>query len=206
VRLDHFRGFWDYWAVPAEAETAESGEWRMGPADEFFNAVRAEFGELPMIAEDLGEINPEVFKLRDRFNLPGMKILQFAFATDGNDDFLPHKYPENCVAYSGTHDNDTSVGWYAKASPAERKFCNEYLDTHGQHIAWDFIQALWTSRADLAVAPMQDVLELGTHARMNTPSTVEGNWDWRMQAGAMKAELAERLAALNREHKRTAKK
>jgi 4-alpha-glucanotransferase len=202
VRLDHFRGFYDYWAVPAGAEDAVNGEWRKGPADDFFNAVRAEFGELPLIAEDLGEINPEVFKLRDRFSLPGMKILQFAFDADMDDDFLPHNYPENCVAYSGTHDNDTSVGWYAKASPKERTFCNEYLDTDGKHIAWRFIEALWASRADLVAAPMQDFLELGSHARMNIPSTIGGNWTWRLRAEDLSEGLAKRIANLNEQNKR----
>jgi 4-alpha-glucanotransferase len=202
VRLDHFRGFYDYWAVPAGAEDAVNGEWRKGPADDFFNAVRAEFGELPLIAEDLGEINPEVFKLRDRFSLPGMKILQFAFDADMDDDFLPHNYPENCVAYSGTHDNDTTVGWYAKASPKERTFCNEYLGTDGKHIAWRFIEALWTSRADLVVAPMQDFLELGSHARMNIPSTIGGNWTWRLRAEDLSGDLAERIATLNEQNTR----
>lgn len=202
VRLDHFRGFYDYWAVPAGAETAVEGEWRQGPADDFFAAVRAEFGELPLIAEDLGEINPEVFKLRDRFDLPGMKILQFAFDSGMDNDFLPHNYPDNCVAYTGTHDNDTTVGWYATAPPGERAFCNDYLDTKGEHIAWLFIETLWASRADLVAAPMQDFLELGSHARMNTPSTVGANWDWRLRAEDMSADLAERIAALNEQNTR----
>lgn len=202
VRLDHFRGFYDYWAVPAGAPTAETGDWRFGPADHFFNALRAEFGELPLIAEDLGQINPKVFEMRDRFNLPGMKILQFAFDEDMDDEFLPHNFPENCVAYSGTHDNDTSVGWYATAPPDERAACNEYLHTQGKHIAWDFIRALWASRADLAAAPMQDFLELGTEARMNIPSTVGDNWDWRMEDDALSEDLAARIAALNAENDR----
>jgi 4-alpha-glucanotransferase len=202
VRLDHFRGFYDYWAVPAGAEDAVNGEWRQGPADRFFKALREEFGELPLIAEDLGEINPEVFKLRDRFNLPGMKILQFAFDGGIENDFLPHNYPENCVAYSGTHDNDTSVGWYAKAAPQERAFCNEYLHTNGEHIAWRFIETLWASRADLVAAPMQDFLELGSHARMNIPSTIGGNWAWRLRAEDLSDELAHQIAILNEQNTR----
>ncbi len=202
VRLDHFRGFYDYWAVPADAPTAETGEWRMGPSDAFFNAVRAEFGELPLIAEDLGEINPEVFKLRDRFDLPGMKIFQFAFGRDMEHEFLPHNYPENCVAYNCTHDNDTLVGWYASAPPNERAFCNDYLQTDGSHVAWRFLGRLWASPADLVAAPMQDFLELGAHARMNTPGTIGGNWDWRLRAEDLGADLAQRIAILNEQNRR----
>lgn len=202
ARLDHFRGFYDYWAVPADVGTAAIGEWRAGPAADFFNAVHKKFGELPLIAEDLGEINPKVFELRDQFNLPGMKILQFAFDDGMEDEFLPHNYPENCVAYSGTHDNDTTVGWYRSAPAAERDFCKEYLNTQGKHIAWDFIHALWSSRADLAAAPMQDFLELGAEARMNVPSTLGNNWDWRVGNEALTDDLAGRVAALNRENER----
>lgn len=203
VRLDHFRGIAGYWAVPAGEKTAVKGAWIKGPGEHFLNAVWRALGDIPLIAEDLGEITPDVFELRDQFNLPGMKILQFAFDDGVEHQFLPHNYPENCVAYTGTHDNDTTIGWYLTAPEEETAFCREYLNTDGAHIAWNMIHALWASRASLSVAPFQDFLELGTEARMNYPSIPEGNWDWRMAPEALSAPLAERIAALNRENKRS---
>lgn len=202
LRLDHFRGFAGYWAVPAGAETAVNGEWRPGPAADFFHTVRNQLGELPIIAEDLGEITPDVIELRDQFKLPGMKILQFAFDAGMDHEFLPHNYEANCVAYTGTHDNDTTIGWYRSAPPEEAAFCRRYLDTDGEHIAWDMLQAVWASVASLAAGPMQDFLELGPEARMNYPGTTGGNWDWRLRSAELSDALADRIAALNKEHKR----
>ena len=180
VRIDHFRGFESYWAVPAEAPTAETGEWRKGPADDFFEAIRAEFGDVPVIAEDLGMITDAVHELRDRQGLPGMKIMQFAFDGEPDHPFLPHTYPENCVAYTGTHDNDTTLGWWKSTSDHVRHNARTYLSSSNEEIVWSMISALHDSDANLVVVPVQDLYELGTEARMNFPGTSEGNWTWRM--------------------------
>lgn len=203
LRLDHFRGFADYWAIPAGEVTAVNGRWEQGPGEAFFHALKAELGELPIIAEDLGELSPAVSKLREQFSLPGMKILQFAFDDDLEHEFLPHNYPENCVAYTGTHDNDTTRGWFESAPENERAFCKDYLKVDGSDIAWDFIRAIWGSAARLALAPMQDLLDLGTEARMNFPSSAQGNWAWRMKEGALSSDLSERIAKLNTAHNRS---
>ena len=198
VRLDHFRGFAGYWEIPAGSLTAEEGRWVPGPGADFFDALRADLGDLPIIAEDLGEITPDVIELRDQFNLPGMKILQFAF-TGPENPFLPHYYPQNCVAYTGTHDNDTARGWYESASEHERDFARRYLSVDGSDIAWDLIRAVWASKALFALAPMQDLLSLGSEARMNYPSRATGNWDWRMREDALSDELRGKLRELNSE-------
>ncbi len=203
VRLDHFRGFSAYWEIPADAETAVSGRWITGPGTHFLTSMRDALGSLPIIAEDLGEITPDVIELRDRFELPGMKILQFAFDSNEENDFLPHRYPANCVVYTGTHDNDTSRGWFASASDGDGRIALDYLETDGSDFAWDLIRAAWHSRADWAVAPAQDFLDLPSSARMNTPSTASGNWSWRLQADAMNAEIQDRIRALNAETGRT---
>jgi 4-alpha-glucanotransferase len=180
VRVDHFRGFAGYWEVPAGEETAVNGRWVRGPGEDFFHVVGKELGELPIIAEDLGEITPDVIALRDQFGLPGMKILQFAFATDASDKFLPHNYTTNFVVYSGTHDNDTSRGWYEEsATDAERDFFRRYLRTDGSAPAWALIDAAFRSVADMAIVPLQDILSLGSDARMNLPGRADGNWTWR---------------------------
>ena len=201
VRLDHFRGFAGYWEIPAGNLTAEHGRWMPGPGADFFNVIQADLGELPIIAEDLGEITPDVFELRDRFGLPGMKILQFAFS-DNENPFLPHHYPENCVAYTGTHDNDTTHGWYEAASEHERDFARRYLSVDGSDIAWDLIRSIWNSVAIFALAPMQDLLSLGTVARMNYPGSTAGNWGWRMREEAVSDVLVEKLRELNNKTKR----
>ncbi|MDA1330375.1 MAG: 4-alpha-glucanotransferase [Chloroflexi bacterium] len=206
VRLDHFRGFAGYWAVPAGQKTAETGQWEAGPGEVFFETMREKLGELPLIAEDLGEITQAVIELRDEFDLPGMKILQFAFDDGLEHKFLPHNYAENFVAYTGTHDNDTVRGWYMSAPEAEKVFCRDYLGVDGSDIAWDMIRAVWASRANVAIAPIQDVLDLGTEARMNFPGTIGGNWDWRMPADALRPELSRRLADLNQKHDRNINK
>ena len=199
VRVDHFRGFVDYWEIPGEATTAIAGRWLPGPGAPFFDAVMNELGDLPVIAEDLGEINPEVFVLRDQFDLPGMKILQFAFDDGLDNEFLPHHYPPNCIVYTGTHDNDTNLGWWQSASEEEKEFAAEYLGTTGEDISWDLIRAAWKSKASVAITPLQDVLSLPTAARMNYPGTLGGNWAWRMRAGSLSPELQARMSELNRE-------
>ncbi|MGH2581819.1 MAG: 4-alpha-glucanotransferase, partial [Anaerolineales bacterium] len=192
-------------AVPAEEATAENGTWELGPGEVFFNVVKEELGELPIIAEDLGgESSSLVIGLRDKFKLPGMKVFQFAFDEDEHHRFLPHNYPENCVAYTGTHDNDTVAGWFENAVDSEREFCLRYLKSDGKHIAWDMLESLWASRADLVVAPLQDFLELGTEARMNFPGRPLGNWHWRVNRDALTRELAARIAELNLRNKRGA--
>ncbi len=198
VRLDHFRGFAGYWAVPAGMPTAEKGKWVPGPGKNFFTAIKNALGDLPIIAEDLGEITPDVIKLRDRFNLPGMKILQFAFnGASPLNPFLPHHYSQNCVVYSGTHDNDTIRGWYATASAREREFCFKYLNTDELGLTWAIIRAAWASVADMSLASMQDLLDLSGEARMNFPGRVSGNWGWRMRAEALTFELRDQLKELN---------
>lgn len=198
LRLDHFRGFANYYAVPASEPTAAHGVWELGPGEGFFNTVNSKLGGLPLIAEDLGgEGEPLVINLRDKFGLPGMKLFQFAFDEDMNHKFLPHNYPENCVAYTGTHDNDTTTGWFANAAENERKFCLEYINSDAKHIAWDMVRNLWASRADMTVAPLQDFLELGSDARMNYPGTPTGNWTWRVTNNQLTEDLAARLADLN---------
>jgi 4-alpha-glucanotransferase len=199
VRVDHFRAFADYWEVPAGAETAETGRWRNGPGAELFDAVTATLGSLPLIAEDLGDLSPQVPELRDKVGLPGMKVLQDAFQGDETHDFLPHRYPVHCVAYTGNHDNHTSVGWYEQATEAQLAFARRYLKWDGRDPAWRLIRASWESAAMFAVAPLQDFLRLGDDARMNTPATTTGNWQWRATAEAIAPELAAEIRRLNRE-------
>jgi 4-alpha-glucanotransferase len=194
VRIDHFRGFAGYWEVPAGEKTAVNGRWVRGPGADFFHVVKEQLGELPIIAEDLGEITPDVFELRDQFDLPGMKILQFAFASDASDKFLPHNYTSNFVVYSGTHDNDTSRGWYEhSATDEERDFFRRYLRTDGSGAAWTLIDAAFRSVADMAVVPLQDVLNLGTEARMNLPGRADGNWTWRFRPQHLTGHIEWRL-------------
>ncbi len=195
VRVDHFRGFEAAWAVPAGDATAERGRWVPGPGVAFFHALRGALGNLPIIAEDLGLITPEVEAVRDALGLPGMKVLHFAWS-DASNQYLPHNYEPNYVVYSGTHDNDTTVGWFATASPSERFYVHTYIGTNGSNIAWDFIRLAFTSRANMAIVPLQDVLSLGTHARMNQPGRASGNWGWRYRDGVLSEELAQRLRNL----------
>ena len=196
IRIDHFRGFAGYWEIPAGNPTAEQGRWVPGPGADFFNVVQANLGRLPILAEDLGVITPDVVALRDQFDLPGMKILQFAFSGPDNP-FLPHRYPLNCLVYTGTHDNDTSRGWYESGPEGEKDFARRYLGVDGSDFAWDLIRAAWTSVGIFALAPMQDLLNLGTEARMNYPSHLGGNWEWRMTDDAMTGDLRDRLKELN---------
>ena len=195
VRVDHFRGFEAAWAVPAGDATAERGRWVPGPGVAFFHTLRGALGNLPIIAEDLGLITPEVEAVRDALGLPGMKVLHFAWS-DASNQYLPHNYEPNCVVYSGTHDNDTTIGWFATASPSERFYVHTYIGTNGSNIAWDFIRLAFTSRANMAIVPLQDVLSLGAHARMNQPGRASGNWGWRYRDGVLSEELAQRLRNL----------
>jgi 4-alpha-glucanotransferase len=207
VRIDHFRGFAASWEIPGKDQTAERGAWVNVPGRELFTAIKNALGDLPIIAEDLGVITPDVESLRDDFGLPGMRILQFAFGGDAKNTDLPHNYIKNCVVYTGTHDNDTTVGWFTSAAgegstrdheqvERERRFCLEYLNSGGEEIHWDFIRALLASVADTAIIPLQDVLGLGTQARMNLPNSTSGNWAWRFNAGMLTDEIAGRLKKL----------
>ena len=197
IRLDHFRGFTAYWEVPAGEPTAEHGKWVPGPGVDLFEAIRAALGSLPIIAEDLGEITPDVIAMRNQLGLPGMKILQFAFAADPEDLFLPHNYVVNCVAYTGTHDNDTSRGWYLSAPEKERDLVRRYLARSGEDISWDMIRAVWSSVAVYTLAPLQDFLSLDTSARMNYPGRASGNWTWRFPAFALDDALKARIRENN---------
>jgi len=202
VRVDHFRGFAGYWEIPFGEPTAENGRWVDGPGSDFFVALNEGLvgdsdTELPIIAEDLGVITPDVVELRDKFNLPGMKIFQFGFSGADNP-FLPHNYVPNCVAYTGTHDNDTARGWLESAPQDEREFAFRYLDTDPARFVWDLIRGIWSSVAVYSITTMQDLLNLGPEARMNFPSKLGGNWEWRIKETAMNEQLARSLRELNK--------
>jgi len=215
IRLDHFRGFEAYWEVPAAEPTAVDGRWVKGPGRALFHAAQQALGELPLVAENLGVITPEVEALRNEFGFPGMSILQFAFGSDPQaPTFRPHNYPRSLVAYTGTHDCDTTVGWWTSQGRgestrseedirAEREFAKQYLNTDGREIHWVFIRALLASVADTVLVPLQDVLGLGTEARMNQPATIGGNWRWRYRASTLKPEIAERLRDLTALYERS---
>jgi 4-alpha-glucanotransferase len=205
VRLDHFRGFEAYWEIPGTEETAKKGCWVPGPGRELLDRLDQALDGLPLVAEDLGFITEEVVELRNAYNLPGMKVMQFGFEGGPDDEFLPHLYEERYVAYTGTHDNDTTVGWYDAASPEIREFCRSYLSSDGEHIAWDMLEALWASVAIWAIVPLQDLLELGNDARMNFPSRTYGNWQWRVLQDQLSDSLAKRLLELNKQYARKAK-
>ncbi|HMQ04017.1 MAG TPA: 4-alpha-glucanotransferase [Pyrinomonadaceae bacterium] len=206
ARVDHFRGFSAAWEVPGGEETAVNGSWVEVPGHDLFRTLRQTLGELPLIAEDLGVITSDVIALRDAYGLPGMKILQFAFGGDARNHDLPHNYVRHCVAYTGTHDNDTVVGWWRSLRGSSknekehfatvREHCKRYLATTGREIHWDFIRAVWASVADIAIAPLQDLLGLGSEARMNLPATEKGNWSWRFNKGDLTDEIADRLREL----------
>jgi 4-alpha-glucanotransferase len=203
VRVDHFRGFEAYWEVPGNAETAIDGRWVKAPGVALFEAVRARFGDLAIIAEDLGVITKEVEALRDGFNLPGMKILQFAFYADTTDPFLPHNYTPNCVVYTGTHDNDTTLGWWNAEPENIKAKVKAYLGVTGKDIVWDMIRAAWTSKAVMALAPLQDLFELPTQQRMNLPGTLGGtNWAWRYSSQDLTPVLAQKLKNITVSSKR----
>jgi 4-alpha-glucanotransferase len=197
LRLDHFRGFESYWEIPASEPTAVNGQWKLGPKDDLFRVFHEKLGNLPFIAEDLGYITAEVHALRDRLGIPGMKVLQFAFGDPGSRIYLPQNYTPNCVVYTGTHDNDTTLGWWRSgASQEERAHVQSYLGPVNETIAWALIRVALASVAEMAVVPLQDVLGLASEARMNTPSRIDGNWAWRSGGGLLTANLADKLAAL----------
>lgn len=196
IRLDHFRGFESYWEIPASEPTAVKGRWMPGPNDDFFNVLRTRLGNLPFIAEDLGAITPEVYALRDRLGIPGMKVLQFGFDNPGAHIYLPQNFVPNYVVYTGTHDNDTMVGWWkSSASQEEKRSVVTYMGEAPDGIHWAFIRAAFTSVARMAIAPLQDVLGLGSDARMNIPGT-QNNWVWRFQPDVLTHDLSKKLAAL----------
>ncbi|MEG4288433.1 4-alpha-glucanotransferase [Microcoleus sp. C2C3] len=197
TRIDHFRGFDAYWAVERGQETAMYGEWIKAPGTALLDLINQKFGDLPIIAEDLGVITPEVVALRDRYEFPGMKILQFAFGAGPGDPFLPFNYDRNCVVYTGTHDNDTTVGWFNQLSNYERDEVLRYLgciDPQGIH--WSLIRMGWMSIANMAIVPFQDLLGLDTDARMNFPGKPEGNWGWRYRPEALNREVGDRLKTM----------
>lgn len=179
IRVDHFRGFEAYWEVPATEKNAVNGTWKKAPGKRFFNTIQKKLGRLPIIAEDLGVITPEVDELRDAFNFPGMKVLQFAFGSDADNQYLPHNYPKNCVVYSGTHDNDTTLGWYQSAPTEEAHRARVYTRSNGTEMNWEFIRLAMLSSADQAIFPLQDFMNLGSEHRMNKPGTTQNNWNWR---------------------------
>ena len=199
TRIDHFRGFESYWAVEAGETTAMNGNWVKAPGELFFETVKQELGSLPILAEDLGVITPEVEALRDQFDFPGMKILQFAFGSDRHNPYLPYNVPQNCLIYTGTHDNDTTVGWFERANDYEKGRLLYYLGCTGKHgIHWDVIRLALSSVANQAVIPLQDVLGLGSDARMNTPGKPSDNWEWRYHPEALTDEIRDRLRELTK--------
>jgi 4-alpha-glucanotransferase len=204
IRIDHFRGFEAYWAVEKGETTAINGEWIKAPGEEFFQVLNDKLGKLPIMAEDLGIITPEVEALRDRFDFPGMKILHFAFGGGPDNPYLPFIYPRNSVAYTGTHDNNTTVGWFNQISDWEKANVVRYLGTLGSDgIHWDLIRLALSSVANQAIIPMQDLLGLGGEAQMNFPSKAEGNWGWRYRPGAITEELRDRLKTLTHTYGRS---
>jgi 4-alpha-glucanotransferase len=208
IRLDHFRGFEKYWEIPATDTTALNGRWVPGPGAKLFQAVQNALGALPIIAEDLGVITPEVDALREQFGFPGMRVLQFTFGSDPKaDNYRPHNYPRNCVVYTGTHDNNTTIGWFRgeavndstqsrKEREREKQVALKYLGTDGHEINWDFIRLALMSPADTTIIPMQDILGLGSEARMNLPGRAEGNWCWRFVPDKLTKEIKARLKKL----------
>lgn len=206
VRIDHFRGFDEYWAVPYGDETAENGEWKPGPGYKLFEVMKKTLGNRAVIAEDLGFLTPSVLKLVKKTGYPGMKILQFAFDSREESDYLPHNYVANSIVYTGTHDNDTTLGWYEKLNRKDKAFAKRYLNIKAKKdIQWEFIRAAMASVSDTCVIPMQDYLGLGTEARTNMPSTLGTNWKWRMLPGQFTQELADRILEMTRLYGRAVK-
>ena len=204
IRIDHFRGFQAYWIVKQGETTAMNGEWVEAPGEAFFETLRDALGQLPIIAEDLGVITPEVEALRDKFEFPGMKILQFAFGSGPKNPYLPFNHARNCVVYTATHDNNTTLGWFEQLSAVEKKQVTEYLGCHGAWgIHWDLIRLAFGSVANLAIIPLQDVLGLGGGARMNFPSKKAGNWRWRYAPDSLTDEIRHRLKSVTVRYGRT---
>ncbi len=205
VRIDHFRGFDTYYAIPYGDKTAERGEWMQGPGIELFKVLKKDLGDLPIIAEDLGYLTPSVRKLLAESGFPGMKVLEFAFDSREESDYLPHNYGKNCVVYTGTHDNDTVSGWFTSAPPKDVRFCRDYLQlTDKEGWNWGFIRGAWGSTGELAIAQMQDFLDLGSESRINTPSTLGGNWCWRLGKRDLTAALAAKIRRITKRYGRLA--
>jgi len=215
ARMDHFRGFAACWEVPAGEETAQNGHWVNVPGEELFQALKQALGELPILAEDLGTITADVHALRDHVGIPGMRVLQFAFGSTSDNTHLPHNYVRDTVVYTGTHDNDTVVGWFnsragegatlnAEQIERERRYCMKYLRSNGKEIHWDFIRAAFASVADIAIIALQDLLGLDSSARMNLPASEEGNWGWRLKHGSLTAKLSNKLKEITEIYGRAA--
>ena len=202
IRVDHFRGFAGYWAVPFGSETAADGKWEVGPGESVFNAIKDTLGDLPILAEDLGFLTPDVHALRDKFGFPSMKILQFGFDSKEGSPYVPHLFEKNNVVYTGTHDNDTIVGWFQKANSQDKQLVLDYINTDGSDIAWDFIRLAWASVANIALVPLQDILSLGSDARMNTPSVASGNWQWRFKLEQLTPQIKQKLKKLTETYSR----
>jgi 4-alpha-glucanotransferase len=202
VRVDHFRGFAAYWEIPAGAPNAIGGEWVTSPGDHLFQVMQRSFPTLPILAEDLGIITPDVAELRDKFELPGMRVLQFAFGDNETNPFLPHNYVSNTVAYTGTHDNDTTLGWWSTLPDREKGFAQQYLRSDGLAVHWDMMRALSASVANTVIFPLQDVLGLNSEHRMNFPGKPCGNWEWRFTWDQVRAEQTEQLAEISAENAR----
>jgi 4-alpha-glucanotransferase len=198
VRIDHFRGFESHWEIPAQEEFATNGRWVKALGDELFERLHQRFGRLPLIAEDLGVITEEVEALRRKYRLPGMKVLQFAFSGDPDNPYLPFHHDRDSVVYTGTHDNDTSLGWYESLDEGTRAYVDAYLGYPGEPMPWPLVRCALASRAHLAILPMQDVLGLGGAHRMNVPGTAEGNWTWRFEWGQVDEELPGKLREMIR--------
>ena len=198
TRIDHFRAFASYYSIPYPAENAINGKWVEGPRIKFFRMMEEECGKFEIVAEDLGTLTPDVTELMEQTGYPGMKVLEFAFDSGEENDYLPHNYTNNCVVYTGTHDNDTVMGWLETAKPEDIKFAREYCKMPpDEPFNWGLIRTAYESKADMAIVPMQDILGLGKEARMNTPSTLGGNWTWRVDAAVLTDELAEKLKTMS---------
>lgn len=197
LRIDHFRAFSDYWAIPFGEKSAKNGTWIEAPGYDFFESLFKKHGKLDIVAEDLGIITDEVEELRDAFSFPGMKILQFAFSNDAENPYLPHNYIKNCIVYTGTHDNDTSLGWFKSLVDGDKQQVREYLGNSKEAISWALIRLAWASVARIAIAPMQDFLELDSEHRMNIPGTSENNWKWKLTSGLLNNQLAEKIKKIN---------
>jgi 4-alpha-glucanotransferase len=196
IRLDHFRGFAQFWEIPANDPTAVNGRWVDGPGDDLFITLKGSFGSLPFFAEDLGVITPDVTALRERHKIPGMAVLQFGFGDPGAHIYLPHRLTPDCVIYTGTHDNDTTLGWWKSLSENECRAVEALVGRSDDGVNWALIRLAQSSVAEFCVAPLQDILGLGSESRLNTPSTQDGNYHWRYQPGSLRGDLAKRLANL----------
>ena len=194
IRIDHFRGFDEYYSIPYGDQTAEFGHWEKGPGMDIFRTVKETLGDVKIIAEDLGFLTDSVIRMVEESGYPGMKVLEFAFDSREGSDYLPHNYPTHCVVYTGTHDNDTILGWMNTAPKASVKFAKEYLNlTKEEGYNWGMMRGAWASVGDLAIVPMQDIIGVGSEGRMNTPSTLGGNWEWRATADQIDNKLTKRL-------------